>query len=75
MLAHTYYKDVLEFAPVYYKKMTLDEKKLYCQFLDHNGHRDWRLPTDDEWDNHPELRSWHRDQNFATLPVIAVRSI
>jgi hypothetical protein len=38
---------MLEYAPIL-KNMTYEEALLYCQFCDHKGYNDWRLPTFDE---------------------------
>lgn len=39
----------IEVAPISKNEMTYEEAILYCQFLEHNGCRDWRLPTLDEY--------------------------
>jgi hypothetical protein len=39
---------MIELAPITQNKMTYVEAILYCQFLVHLGHRDWRLPTTEE---------------------------
>jgi hypothetical protein len=36
---------MIEFAPRSENKMTYDEAILYCQFCNHDGHIDWRMPT------------------------------
>ena len=40
---------MIELAPKSENHMTYGEALLYCQFLDYNGYRDWRLPTYDEY--------------------------
>ena len=35
---------MLELAPAVYS-LTYDEAVMYCFFLEHNGYRDWRMPT------------------------------
>lgn len=35
----------IKLAPRSENQMTYKEAVLYCQFLEYNGHRDWRLPT------------------------------
>jgi hypothetical protein len=40
---------MLEIAPKTTNKMSYDAAVIYCRFLDYNGHRDWRLPTPEEW--------------------------
>lgn len=39
----------IEVAPRSKNEMTYEEAILYCQFLEHGGYRDWRLPTLDEY--------------------------
>lgn len=39
---------MLEFAAYTNKQMTYAEAILYCQFLEHNGHTDWRMPVFDD---------------------------
>lgn len=40
---------MIERAPMSEKRMTYDDAVLYCQFLEYNDHRDWRMPTRSEW--------------------------
>jgi hypothetical protein len=40
---------MIEVAPSSDVWMTYNEAVIYCQFLEHNGHTDWRLPTYDEY--------------------------
>jgi hypothetical protein len=51
---------MLEIAPES-KPMTYSEAMLYCRFLQHDGHNDWRLPT---WDESHEkaLTTWCSDR-------------
>jgi hypothetical protein len=44
-----YYIPSLQFAPRAERKMTFNDAVLYCQFLEYDGHRDWHLPTRDEY--------------------------
>jgi hypothetical protein len=39
---------MIESAPISAKSMTYAEALLYCQFCDHNGYTDWRMPTVEE---------------------------
>jgi hypothetical protein len=43
---------MIEYGPVS-RPLCLDEAILYVTFLDHNGHSDWRFPTDKEVYTHP----------------------
>ena len=40
---------MFEVAPKSKRTMTYDEAVLYCLFCNHNGHSDWRLPTQEEF--------------------------
>lgn len=40
---------MIEIAPVSENEVTYSEAVMYCQFLEYNGHRDWRMPTHDEF--------------------------
>jgi hypothetical protein len=51
---------MIEIAPRSDNKMTYEEALLYCQFLTHNGHTDWRLPTMAEYSVHEEIYGWFR---------------
>ena len=69
---------MIEYAQITDDNMTYDEAVLYCQFLDYNGHRDWRLPTLVEWclcksSNNNE---WYVDditKDTGSWPVLPVR--
>ena len=49
----------IEFAPAVTEVMSFNQAWLYCLILSHNGHKDWRLPTRDEYENHIETTA-HR---------------
>ena len=78
---------MIEKAPAAEKEMTYGEAILYCQFLEYNGHRDWRLPTQDEYLMDDEIVSgcWHIDWHIdwrtfrgtfsCTLLVTPVRDV
>jgi hypothetical protein len=55
--------------------LTYEEAELYCQFLEYNGHRDWRIPTLDE--HSEELTGWYSPQTSVVyrMHVTPVRSI
>jgi formylglycine-generating enzyme required for sulfatase activity len=40
----------VEVAPRSENKMTFDEAQMYCLFCQHNGKKNWRLPTRHEWE-------------------------
>jgi hypothetical protein len=48
---------MLEIGPCSPHKLILDEAWLYCITLEHNGHRDWRLPTWHEMNSH-QMRNY-----------------
>ena len=67
-----------------------DEAVLYCQFLEYDGHNDWRLPTMREWslsynsitresdDDHPLcncITTDEPDRLFDHYRFIAVREV
>lgn len=65
-------------APLTENTMSYDEALLYCAFLDYNGHRDWRLPTRDEYDSNVSIWGWYagRSSEWAvSYKVCPVRDI
>jgi hypothetical protein len=52
---------MIEIAPKSYK-MKKDEAVLYCQFCNHNGRTDWRLPTFQEWVSYKSISGWYADR-------------
>ena len=54
---------MIELAPSSENRMTYNEAILYCQFLDYNGHRDWRLPTKEEYWDTSGLYGWFSGVN------------
>lgn len=54
---------MIEFAPRSKNKLSYDEALLYCQFLDYDGHTDWRMPTKEEYHNNSIIipTNWHAD--------------
>ena len=56
---------MIELASLTENKMTYDEAILYCQFCNHNGHRDWRLPTRDEYGNNDKIWGWFAGRSSA----------
>ena len=66
---------MIELAPPS-KVMTYSEAILYCQFLEYNGYRDWRLPTRDEFGGNTNIWGWFIDRNTGQLwRVTPVRDI
>jgi hypothetical protein len=49
---------MIEIGPVSTERMTYDNAKLYILFYEYNGHRDWRLPTLQEWINRKDVYGW-----------------
>jgi hypothetical protein len=70
---------MIEFAPSTKHEMTYDEAILYCQFLEYNGHTDWRLPTQNEYRNQSAILGWYTDREidayFYYWTVTPVRDI
>lgn len=68
---------MIEFAPKSEIKMTYEEALLYCSFLAYNDHRDWRLPTAEEYSENNMRLSWHDDWRIfrGTLLVTPVRDV
>lgn len=66
----------IETAPLS-KSMTYEEAILYCQFLEYNGHKDWRMPTKAEEYNVSNRSGWYLGDVFSqfnfTYPVAPVR--
>jgi hypothetical protein len=68
---------MLEFAPQspIERLMTYEEALLYCQFLDYNGHNDWRIPTSEEYQRIHWMMGWHEgDLSVARWHVTPVRT-
>jgi len=40
----------LDLAPRSQNKMSFDEAQMYIFFCKHNGYKNWRLPTREEWE-------------------------
>ncbi len=69
---------MIERAPISENKMTFEEAILYCQFCNHNGYTDWRMPTADEWicDVDIPFSSWYiSDPDVYASCVVPVRDI
>jgi hypothetical protein len=71
---------MIEVAPITYVKLTYEEAILYCQFLEHNGHRDWRMPTYEEYYHDKNIGakwSWYvgRHPTYPTGCVYPVRDV
>lgn len=67
---------MLEFAPRSTKGMTYDEALLYCQFLEYNGHRGWRMLTKTEYEKHGSVFDWYlNDVGTGRLRVVPVRDV
>jgi hypothetical protein len=53
---------MLEHAPRIEKDMCYDTAWLHCLTLNYNGHKDWRLPTQREYDKSSITISWFEDR-------------
>jgi hypothetical protein len=69
--------NMIEFAPRSVDIMTYQEAVLYCLFLEYGGHKDWQLPTLEDFDGviDPDILwgntaipflFWIRDDTFGT---------
>ncbi len=50
---------MIECAPRSEELFRYEEAVLYCQFCNHNGHNDWRMPTNHEWNTTIGLMGWY----------------
>lgn len=70
---------MIEVAPNSVHEMTYEQAIMYCQFCNHNGYVDWRLPTRQEYTNVRSICGWYVDstyQNYVdALTVTPVRDI
>jgi hypothetical protein len=73
---------MIEIAPKSKNRLTYSEALLYCQFLEHGGYRDWRMPMYKELRVNYELIGWCFDRymyratnNVDTFHVTPVRDI
>jgi hypothetical protein len=69
---------MIEKAPRSKNEMSYDEALLYCQFLEYDSHRDWRLPTYTEWSDHADIWGWYSgdpEARSGVYRVVPVRSI
>ena len=64
---------MIERAPFVDHYLTHDEAELYCLTLDYNGHKDWRLPTFNEYMHHLDPHAiWiDMDSYNQSSPIIA----
>jgi hypothetical protein len=65
---------MIEFATCSPCRLTYTEALIYCQFLEYNGHTNWRLPTYDDLDvwAHTYNEEYHGWVNNDTLKRISV---
>jgi hypothetical protein len=68
---------MIEIAQQTKHEMTYEDALLYCQFLEYNGHRDWRMPTQHEYRTTVTILGWYIDRIIAYRhwPVTPVRDI
>jgi hypothetical protein len=50
---------MIELAPTSEKPMAYDEALLYCQFCNHNNHKDWRMCTVSEYLFTGKIIGWY----------------
>ena len=58
-------KSWLDYAPSVDTSVDEDIAVLYCLTLSHNGHKDWRLPIRDEFDDSGDI--WFDGKNFSNI--------
>jgi hypothetical protein len=70
---------MIEFAPRSKEPMLYDEAILYCRFLEHNEHKDWRMPTQDEYRASSMITGWYMENRYnnsvTLLFVFPVRDV
>ena len=76
---------MLELALISPNVLSYNEAWVYCLTLDYNGHKDWRMPTFNEWGSRNELLGWYEPElrwgdyihmvASQKMPVIPVRDI
>jgi hypothetical protein len=68
---------MIEKAPRSEKSLSYDDALLYCQFLEYDSHRDWRIPTVDEYFEF-DIWGWYSgdpEARSGVYRVVPVRSI
>jgi hypothetical protein len=72
---------MIDFAELPDYRFTYNEAFLYCITLSYNGHKDWRMPTHDEYMNCKEIASESFDDSDdpkdikAKYPIVPVRDV
>lgn len=61
---------MIEFAELSDCKFNYNEAWLYCLTLVHNRHKDWRMPTSDEYIFGDKIWGWHDDDSRQTDIVV-----
>jgi len=64
---------MLEIGPCSSRTLILDEAWLYCITLEHDGHRDWRLPTLQEMNSH-QMRNYSGWTNLYR-PILRIQML
>jgi hypothetical protein len=68
----------IEIAEVSDKNFTYEEAIMYCFFLEIDGKKGWRLPTEQEYNSYNNVWGWYQDdqrykpgdlQHFRITPV------
>jgi hypothetical protein len=69
-------------APMLKRWLSYDDAVLYCQFCNHDGYTDWRMPTHSEWLNEMGATNcWHQERTISGIYhpvqwfVIPVRTV
>ena len=66
---------MIEFAPKSENQMSYAEAVLYCNFCDHDGYTDWRMPTLNEVIGTLNNGWYHGCKSQLSWPVTPVRDI
>ena len=69
----------IEIAEVSDKNFTYDEAVIYCFFLQIDGKKGWRLPTEREYNSYNNIWGWYQDdernKNLHHFRITPVRDI
>jgi hypothetical protein len=66
---------MIEYGSIPDYAFSYDEAFLYCLTLDYNGHKDWRLPTPDEYNDSSAIFCWYttKSKSYSKQHCLPVR--